>query len=65
MKHLKMKVADMLIKELDGVRERFDDLLETKSGSKVLEEVAEKGKIRAREAAEKTMKKVRRKIGLN
>ena len=64
MKILKEKVAESLIKGLEGVREQYEETMGTKAGNERLEEVAERGKARARAEAEKTMAVVRSAVGL-
>ncbi|KAI1781450.1 tryptophanyl-tRNA synthetase [Hypoxylon cercidicola] len=60
---LKRDVADAVCRELDGVRDRYDDYLHRKGG-KWLDEIEEEGAEAARRNAEKTMRLVRYAVGL-
>ncbi|KAL7627123.1 Tryptophan--tRNA ligase, mitochondrial [Parahypoxylon ruwenzoriense] len=60
---LKNDVANAIIAELDGVRERYDEYLNHKGG-KWLDEIEAEGAEVARRSAEQTMRRVRHAVGL-
>lgn len=60
---LKRAVADAVVRELEGVRERFREINDHKGG-KWLEEVQEEGAEKARASAAETMRLVRDAVGL-
>ncbi|KAK4462490.1 mitochondrial tryptophan--tRNA ligase [Cladorrhinum samala] len=63
-KELKERTAKAVIKGLEGVRERYLDLLDGDGNGKRLDEIAEEGGRKARASAEETMKAVRAAVGL-
>ncbi|KAI1213411.1 tryptophanyl-tRNA synthetase [Annulohypoxylon truncatum] len=63
LKDLKSAVADAVVAELAGVRERFDEFLYRKGG-KWIDEIEAEGAEAARQSAEATMKLVRHAVGL-
>ncbi|KAL9108830.1 MAG: hypothetical protein Q9227_006487 [Pyrenula ochraceoflavens] len=62
-KALKSAVEDAVQKELGPIREAWEELMRPKE-TDFLRDVADRGKARAQESAEKTMVEVRRVIGL-
>ncbi|KAI1074085.1 hypothetical protein F5B20DRAFT_574334 [Whalleya microplaca] len=62
-KAMKEKVADSIVSELDGVRDRYNEVL-TKKGGKYLMEIEAAGAEVARRNAEDTMRLVREAVGL-
>ncbi|KAK4169222.1 mitochondrial tryptophan--tRNA ligase [Cladorrhinum sp. PSN259] len=62
-KDLKERTARAVIKGLEGVREKYLELLDGEQGRR-LDEIAEEGGEKARESAEETMKAVRDAVGL-
>ncbi|KAI1094599.1 hypothetical protein F5B19DRAFT_490133 [Rostrohypoxylon terebratum] len=63
LKDLKKAVADAVVAELAGVRERYDEFLNRKGG-KWIDEIEAEGAEAARQNAEETMKLVRHAVGL-
>ena len=63
LKVLKTRVADAVVSELAGVRDRFYEFME-RDGGEFLDDVEEKGAAKARENAEKTMRLVRSAVGI-
>lgn len=63
LKDLKEATTDALIRELDGVRDRFEDALYCKGG-KYIQELQAEGADKARKSAEETMRMVREAVGL-
>ncbi|KAI1448368.1 tryptophanyl-tRNA synthetase [Annulohypoxylon stygium] len=63
LKFLKSAVADAVVLELAGVRERYNEFLHRKGG-KWIDEIEEEGAEAARQNAEATMKLVRHAVGL-
>lgn len=61
---LKLAVVDAVVRGLDGVRDRYLELL-ARDGGRYLDEVALQGALKARESAEKTMRIVREAVGLS
>lgn len=61
---LKRAVADAVVKELEGVRERYWEALDRKGGNWITE-VQEEGAEKARENARETMRMVRDVVGLS
>ncbi|KAL8304209.1 hypothetical protein RB597_004526 [Gaeumannomyces tritici] len=61
---LKGAVADAVVRGLDGIRDRYLELL-SRDGGRYLDEVALQGAIKARESAERTMREVREAMGLS
>ncbi|KAI2471691.1 tryptophanyl-tRNA synthetase [Annulohypoxylon bovei var. microspora] len=62
LRHLKDAVADAVVAELAGVRDRYDDFLHRKGG-KWIDEIAAEGAEEARRSAEATMRLVRHAVG--
>ncbi|KAI0127518.1 tryptophanyl-tRNA synthetase [Xylariales sp. AK1849] len=60
---LKRWTADAVVKELEGVRERYEEVLGRKGG-RWIQEIAEEGAVKARASAEETMRAVREVVGL-
>lgn len=63
LKDLKERVAEGVVKAMDGVGERFKEIM-ARDGGKYLEGVAEDGASKARESADKTMRIVRESMGM-
>lgn len=63
LKVLKTRVADAVVRGMEGVRDRYFDFLQ-RDGGKYLDDVQEGGAARARENAGKTMEIVRSAVGL-
>lgn len=60
---LKARVADAVVRGMGGVREKYHEFMEM-DGGMYLDEVQEKGAVKARESAGETMKIVRSAVGL-
>ncbi|KAK1768639.1 Tryptophanyl-tRNA synthetase [Phialemonium atrogriseum] len=60
---LKARVADAVVRGMAGVRERYHEFMEM-DGGRYLDDVQEKGAVKARESAGETMKIVRSAVGL-
>ncbi|KAI5928784.1 hypothetical protein F4810DRAFT_705716 [Camillea tinctor] len=60
---LKEAAADAVVRELEGVRERFQEVLKRRDGA-YLDEIEAVGAAEARKSAEETMRMVRRVVGL-
>lgn len=60
---LKRAVADAVVRELEGVRERYNEI-NARKGGKWLEEIQEEGAEKARASAAETMRMVRDAVGL-
>jgi tryptophanyl-tRNA synthetase len=63
LKDLKERVAEGVVRAMDGVGERFREIME-RDGGRYLEDVAEDGARTARESADKTMRIVRQAMGM-
>lgn len=64
-KFLKERAADVVYEALRPVREKFEQLTQSSDGDRLLEEVAEKGRVTATKEAETTMQRVRHAVGIS
>ncbi|KAL1873976.1 hypothetical protein VTK73DRAFT_677 [Phialemonium thermophilum] len=62
LKELKARVADAVIAGIGGIRDRFYDFMQ-RDGGKYLDDVQERGAVRARENSDRTMGLVRPAVG--
>jgi tryptophanyl-tRNA synthetase len=63
LKQLKENVADVLVDKLDGIRQRYSEVMEKDEG-RYVDHVQERGAKAARESAAETMRSVRDAVGL-